>query len=92
MQLDLFKARKGPAIVFRFPLARRADLVRATANHLGSSTYEAGRRYWTSHAQKIRRDLRAAGLTRREIDEEITSYSRAVTAAVYAAFPGRMTR
>lgn len=92
MQLDLFTPRRGPAILYRFPLARRADLVRGTARELCNRAYEDGRRYWNAHAQKMRRELKAIGLSRSEIEKEMTAYSQAVREEVYAAFPGRMTR
>ena len=92
MQLDLFTARKGPAIVYRFPLARRADLVRNTAGELCGRAYEDGRRYWNVHAREMRQQLKAAGLSRSEIDQEITAYSQAVKFEVYAAFDRRASR
>ena len=92
MQLELFTRRKGPATVYRFPLARRADLVRATARELCSRSYEDGRRYWTTHAQRMRRELKSSGLSRSEIEKEIAAYSGAVREQVFAAIPGRMSR
>jgi hypothetical protein len=92
MQLELFTAQKGPAVIFRFPLARRADLVRATARELCDRAYEDGRRYWTAHARDMRRELKAAGLSRSEIEKEISAYSRAVREQVYAAFQMRASR
>lgn len=92
MQLDLFTPQKGPAILYRFPLARRADLVRSTAGELCNRAYEDGRRYWNAHAQKMRRQLKATGLSRSEIDKDMAAYSQAVRLEVYAAFPGRMSR
>jgi hypothetical protein len=92
MQLDLFTHRKGAAIVYRFPLARRADLVRRTASELCNRAYEDGRRYWTAHAKDLRRELKLSGLSRSEIEEEIATYSHAVREQVYAAFQVRATR
>lgn len=92
MQLDLFTAKKGPANVYRFPLARRADLVRSTAGELCKRAYEDGRRYWTLHAKDMRRQLKAAGLSRSEIEKEMTAYSQAVKFEVYAAFGRRASR
>lgn len=92
MQLDLFTSRKGPAKLYRFPLARRADLVRRTAGELCKRAYEDGRRYWNAHAKELRRQLKASGLSRSEIDKEMDAYSQAVKFEVYAAFDRRMTR
>lgn len=92
MQLDLFTQRKGPAIVYRFPLARRTDLVRSTAGELCKRAYEDGRRYWNVHAKDMRRRLKAEGLSRSEIEKEMSAYSQAVKSEVYAAFDVRMSR
>lgn len=89
MQLDLFtaKERKGPATVYRFPLHRRAALIRETAAELCARSYDEGKRYWSRHAQKLRRDLRADGLSRAEIESEIKAYAVAVRRAVFASGP-----
>ena len=99
MQLDLFNRTEEPksapktaAIVFRFPLYRRTDLVRATAAELRSRSYDAGRRYWSSHVQKLRRDLRASGLPRAEITSEINAYTVAVRREVFASSPVKASR
>lgn len=92
MQLDLFTSQNGPAIMYRFPLARRADLVRRTAGELCNRAYEDGRRYWTLHAKDVRRQLKASGLSRIEIEKEMDAYSQAVKFEVYAAFGRRASR
>ncbi len=92
MQLDLFTPRNGPAMIYRFPLARRADLVRATAHELCIRAYEDGRRYWNAHAKDMRRRLKATGLSRSEIEKEMDAYSQAVKFEVYAAFDKRVSR
>jgi hypothetical protein len=92
VQLDLFAVRSGPATVYRFPLARRADLVRLTAGELCKRAYEDGRRYWNVHAKDMRRQLKAAGLSRSEIEKEMEAYSQAVKFEVYAAFGRRASR
>jgi hypothetical protein len=92
MQLDLFTPQKGPAIVYRFPFARRSDLVRRTASELCNRAYEDGRRYWTAHAKDLRRELKLAGLSRSEIEKEMAAYSHAVREQVYAAFGRRASR
>ncbi len=92
MQLDLFTHQRRPAIVYRFPLARRADLVRRAAGELCNRAYEDGRRYWTLHAKDMRRQLKAAGLSRSEIEKEMDAYSQAVKFEVYAAFDRRVSR
>lgn len=95
MQLDLFmnqKAPKHPATVYRFPLCRRADLVRETASELLSREESAGRRYWNAHVQKLRRELRAAGLCRADIDNEIRDYARAVRIEGLSSLPMSASR
>ncbi|CAH2402109.1 hypothetical protein [Mesorhizobium ventifaucium] len=42
MQLDLFASKKTPAIVYAFPLHRRADMVRKIAAALNARSYQAG--------------------------------------------------
>lgn len=92
MQLELFTSRKGPAKVYRFPLARRADLVRRTAGELCKRAYEDGRRYWNAHAKELRRQLTASGLSRSEIKKEMDAYSQAVELEVYATLDVRLSR
>lgn len=81
MQLDLFMNQNAPkpaATVYRFPLCRRADLIREIAAELLSLPYADGKRHWSRHVQKLRRELRAAGLRHADIDFEIREYARAV--------------
>lgn len=80
MQLDLFshQNRQGPATVYYFPMGRRAGLVRETAGELMSRTYAAGKRYWASHVQVIRRELKDSGRSRSEIDKDLKQYAEAV--------------
>ena len=92
MQLDLFAERKGPTILYRFPLARRTGLVRETADELCRRSYDDGRRYWNAHAKGLRRQLKASGLSRSEIEKEMEAYSQAVKFEVYAAFEKRASR
>lgn len=94
MQLDLFSkaSRQGTAVVFHFPMARRANEVRAAARHLLSRSYEDGRRFWSSHIQSVRRRLKEAGLSRSEIDQEIVAYSRAVRNEACSSLPGRIAQ
>lgn len=94
-QLDLFESKKAPkpaANVFRFPLERRADLVRATAEELRSRSYDAGRRYWSSHVRAMRKTLREQGLSRDEIAAEINGYALAVRREVFASSPVKVSR
>lgn len=95
MQLDLFMNQKAPkqaATVYRFPLCRRADLVRKTASELLSRDEPAGRRYWNAHVRKLRRELRAAGLRHSDIDSEIRDYARAVRIEGLSSLPMSVSR
>ncbi len=98
-QLDLFMGRedakpatKVAATIHRFPLARRADLVRSIASELLSRDERAGRRHWNAHVQTIRRQLRSDGLTRAHIDSEIRDYARAVRVKVLSSLPMSASR
>lgn len=94
MQLDLFKksSRQGTAVVFHFPMARRANEVRAAAQQLLSRSYEDGRQFWLAHVQSVRRQMKAAGLSRSEIDQQVAAYSRAVRNEACSSMPGRIAR
>lgn len=95
MQLDLFqwqKARETSATVHRFPLARRAALIREIAAELLSRDERAGRKFWNTHVQKLRRELRASGLCRADIDIEIRDYARAVRIGVLSSLPMSVSR
>lgn len=95
MQLDLFTKRDAPkpvAIIFRFPLDRRVDLIRATAAELRNRSYGAGKRFWAAHVQSLRREMRGSGIRREAIDLEIRAYSQAVRREVFAAQPVRISR
>lgn len=94
-QLDLFESKTAPkpaAIVFRFPLDRRADLIRATAEELRSRSYDAGRRYWNAHVRSLRKTLREQGRSRDEIASEINRYTLAVRREVFASSPAKVSR
>ncbi|MHA6644575.1 DUF6074 family protein [Mesorhizobium sp. A623] len=83
MQLDLFtfpkEARKA-ATVYRFPLCRRADLIRKITADLLSREERAGRKFWIAHIKELRRELRAEGLRGTGADHEIHDYTLAVRA------------
>lgn len=94
-QLDLFAitaALKPTAVVHRFPLCRRVDLVRATAAELRSRSYSAGKRYWSAHVQRVRRELRTTGVAAPEIDREIADYALAVRREIHSCIPRRGAR
>lgn len=96
MQLDLFtvqkEAGKQAATVYSFPLCRRADMIREMAAELLSMEERAGRRHWNAHVQKLRRELRAAGLQRTDIDFEIREYARAVRIEGLSSLPMSVSR
>lgn len=82
MQLDLFtyqkEAPKEAATLYRFPLCRRADLIRQIAAEIRGRPYADGKRHWNRHVQKLRRELRAAGLRSADIASEVHDYTMAV--------------
>lgn len=96
MQLDLFtvqkEAPKEAATVYRFPLCRRTDLIREMAADLLRMPYAEGRRHWNRHVQKLRRELRAAGLRHADIDFEIREYARAVRIEGLSSLPMSVSR
>jgi hypothetical protein len=94
-QLDLFEWKKAPktsATVYRFPLARREDMVRSITSELLSRDPSAGRRHWNAHVQKVRRQLRSEGLIRDHIDSEIRDYALAVRFRVLSSSPMSVSR
>lgn len=82
MQLDLFKERRKPAEVLRFPFARRKGFVSATARALAARDHDAGRLYWRDHLRKLRADLKAIGHSPKEIAIEINWHTEAVSREV----------
>lgn len=95
MQLDLFTVQKEAgkaATVYRFPLCRRAALIRGIVAELQSRPYAEGKRYWSRHIRELRRDLRAAGLRGAYIDSEIRDYARAVRIESLSSLPMRVSR
>jgi hypothetical protein len=92
MQLELFDRRRGTVIMFHFPLARRADLIRETVKELAGRSYAQGKRYWSQHVQKVRKDLKAAGRSPQDIEAEITAYAQAVRRGLFSSTPERATR
>jgi hypothetical protein len=95
MQLDLFTVKKEAgkaATVYRFPLCRRAALIRETVSELQSRPYADGKRYWSRHVRELRKDFRAAGLRSADIDSEIRDYARAVRIESLSSRPMRVSR
>ena len=96
MQLDLFtvqkEAPKEAATIYRFPLCRRADMIRVMAAELLKLPYADGKRHWNRHVQKLRRELRTAGLRRTDIDFEIREYARAVRIEGLSSLPMSVSR
>lgn len=88
-QLDLFEmeAPKMTATLYRFPLARRADMVRSITAELLCRDERAGRKHWNAHVRKVRRQLRSEGLASADIDSEIKGYAGAVRIAVLSSLP-----
>lgn len=78
MQLDLFTHQpKGE--VFVFPISRRADIVRQTAEALLTRSNSAGARYWRQHVNELMKDLRALKCAPAAIDDQMLDYARAVS-------------
>lgn len=95
MQLDLFTVQKEAgkaATVYRFPLCRRADLIRGTVAELQSRPYAEGKRFWNRHIRELRRELRAAGLRGAYIDSEIHDYALTVRIGVLSSQAMRVSR
>ena len=95
MQLDLFTVQKEAgkvAIIYRFPLCRRAALIRETVAELQSRPYADGKRHWNRHTRELRRELRAAGLRSADIESEIRDYARAVRIESLCSRPVRVSR
>lgn len=78
MQLELFPQEpKGE--VFVFPVARRADIVRQTAEALMSRSNAAGARYWRKHVAELSKHLQSLKCSAQVIDEQMMDYARAVS-------------
>lgn len=95
MQLDLFqwqKAQETSATVYRFPLARRAALIRQITAELLSRDERAGRKFWNAHIKELRRELRAAGLRSADIAHEVHDYTTAVRIGVLSSLPMSVSR
>lgn len=75
-QLDLFPSVSASVSVF--PLARRISLVRGIADELMSVDYSSGRRFWVTTVNRLRTDLRRAGIGKAEIDREIQALAISV--------------
>ncbi|TPK42625.1 MULTISPECIES: DUF6074 family protein [unclassified Mesorhizobium] len=84
MQLDLFASKRTPAIVYAFPLHRRADMVRKIAAALNARTYQAGQRYWSLHVAQERKKLEARGIPTSQIDAEISRYATAISRILHS--------
>jgi hypothetical protein len=84
MQLDLFnESTETTAFVYFFPLARRVRLVRDTAAALACRDYRHGQRFWSAHIGKIRASLERSGAEASAIENEIHSYSSAVSRVLH---------
>ncbi|YBV97395.1 DUF6074 family protein [Phyllobacteriaceae bacterium JZ32] len=80
MQMDLFSAvETQSAVVIPFPIDRQAAKVREAARELSRRDFMAGRLYWAAHAKAVRRELRQAGLSSKEIDARMAKYTAAVS-------------
>ncbi|PRD41372.1 hypothetical protein C5748_22055 [Phyllobacterium phragmitis] len=80
MQMDLFStAVTQNAVVIPFPIDRQAAKIRAAARELSARDFTAGRRFWAAHAKAVRRELRQAGLSSKEIDTRMAKYTAAVS-------------
>ncbi|MDI6025629.1 DUF6074 family protein [Corticibacterium sp. UT-5YL-CI-8] len=86
------KEPKPAVVLFHFPTARRAALVRSVAHELRSRSYDAGKRYWAKHIKCLSTELKNAGLSRVELTEDLKAYAVAVRREVFSSQPERVSR
>lgn len=83
-QLDLFTdylpslVHKEPPVLIAFPLSRRMDLIAETARGLVIRNVPEGRKFWNRQVKAIRRDMKANGIPKVEIDRQISDFIRVI--------------
>lgn len=76
-QIDLFTAD-----VVGFPVWRRADLVRSTADKLDALPVEKQQEWWTLHCLALADDLRATGKDDGDVAGDLQQYANAVASEI----------
>ncbi|MER8699699.1 DUF6074 family protein [Mesorhizobium sp. M1273] len=79
-QLDLFndyKLAQKPLLI-AFPLCRRRDLIAETARGLATRNQSDGRKFWNRQVKAIRRDMKANGIPKVEIDRQVSEFIRVI--------------
>ncbi|TIO52994.1 MAG: hypothetical protein E5X80_04905 [Mesorhizobium sp.] len=81
-QLDLFTdylpSLVEPPVLIAFPLSRRRDLIAETARGLATRNQSEGRKFWNRQVKSIRRDMKAKGIAKVEIDRQISDFIRVI--------------
>ncbi|MER9199680.1 DUF6074 family protein [Mesorhizobium sp. M0933] len=79
-QLDLFRDSRtaAPGVIQPFPITRQQGLLAEILRGLFARTEKEGRKFWKMKVREIRRDLKNAGVTKNDIDLQISALVRAV--------------